>query len=557
MRRLALTLLLAAQFFTAQAAQDPGNASIEGAVLNSSNQPIADAQLSLGLDDSVTFSRPPVMTGPDGKFVFGGLKAGNYSIEIRANGYAHQYLAKILGEGNRLRLAVSETRKGLTIRMTRTATVSGRILDAETRDPLAGVPVRLMRIGYGLKGEQRIVSEGLDRTNDRGEYRLYFANPGRYYVGAGGDISTRDGAPPYEEPNVMPAKYPLVYYPRAATTAEATIIDLKPGAEISGIDVVIGKQQILSRIHGHLLDARTAKPPATPHIELYRRAGIDWEAVRDGIAIYRGQTDGSFETRAIAPGSYLLRVYPVASSERPSEPARYAPRLVPVDVVDGDVDAGDISVSPGVQIQGTVTFQGRSPSAEDVKVLSIYVASGSDLFSSPATPLLPSGREGEFTFQFNDLALGEYRAKVFGAKQLESYLKEIKFGAADVLHATFKVSEREIRGLHLVISTTAAVVDGILSNERLAPVAGGTVVLVPDRRDQSDLYDYETTDRDGRFQFRSVAPGNYKVFAWESLELNSYFDAEVLRQVEQTGRPIQITESSKQSLALTAIPAVQ
>ena len=44
------------------------------------------------------------------------------------------------------------------------------------------------------------------------------------------------------------------------------------------------------------------------------------------------------------------------------------------------------------------------------------------------------------------------------------------------------------------------------------------------------------TDQNGRFTFRGVSPGNYKIFAWEGLETNAYFDPEVLRQYEQQGK---------------------
>ena len=45
-------------------------------------------------------------------------------------------------------------------------------------------------------------------------------------------------------------------------------------------------------------------------------------------------------------------------------------------------------------------------------------------------------------------------------------------------------------------------------------------MLIPDiQRERRDLYVRATTDKDGRFSIRGIPPGNYKVFAWENIEL--------------------------------------
>jgi len=83
-------------------------------------------------------------------------------------------------------------------------------------------------------------------------------------------------------------------------------------------------------------------------------------------------------------------------------------------------------------------------------------------------------------------------------------------------------------------------------------------VLIPDQgRDRPELYKSTTTDQNGNFEIRGIAPGGYKAFAWETLEPNSYFDRDVLSQYEQLGKPIRIQESSKESIDLKVIPPKQ
>jgi hypothetical protein len=82
------------------------------------------------------------------------------------------------------------------------------------------------------------------------------------------------------------------------------------------------------------------------------------------------------------------------------------------------------------------------------------------------------------------------------------------------------------------------------------------VVLIPDgNRDRIDLYKTATTDQVGHFTLRGVAPGDFKLFAWESLEPNAYFDPDVVRGAEPSAKAVRVNESSKLSVNLTVIPA--
>jgi hypothetical protein len=164
-----------------------------------------------------------------------------------------------------------------------------------------------------------------------------------------------------------------------------------------------------------------------------------------------------------------------------------------------------------------------------------------------------TGTPGEGTFRFNDVAPGDYRVSVSGLPA-GFYVKQATFAGMDVLQNVMRVVSRDINRLNVVISPNVAALDGIVRNERMDAVAG-TVVLIPDRRDRTELFQRVKTDREGRFTFPAIAPGSYKVFAWETLESYAYFDAELVRQVEQSGRAIRLAELARQSVELKIIPA--
>ncbi|MBI2149205.1 MAG: hypothetical protein HYU27_01190 [Acidobacteria bacterium] len=57
------------------------------------------------------------------------------------------------------------------------------------------------------------------------------------------------------------------------------------------------------------------------------------------------------------------------------------------------------------------------------------------------------------------------------------------------------------------------------------------------------------------FTFRGVPPGDYKVFSWEALESYAFYDPAVLQQFEPKGKPVRVSESSKESVEARIIPA--
>jgi len=54
---------------------------------------------------------------------------------------------------------------------------------------------------------------------------------------------------------------------------------------------------------------------------------------------------------------------------------------------------------------------------------------------------------------------------------------------------------------------------------------------------------------------RGLAPGDYKLFAWEGLENYGYFDPDVMRRAEALGKPVHVGESSKLAVEGKIIPA--
>jgi hypothetical protein len=151
---------------------------------------------------------------------------------------------------------------------------------------------------------------------------------------------------------------------------------------------------------------------------------------------------------------------------------------------------------------------------------------------------------------------GEYRIEVQPSGGNLLYLKEARFENADVLSSPMRFSGNSNSGFDVVVATGGGRIDGSLNDVRSQPLPGTRVVLVPARaRYRPDLHKTTFTDQNGRFVFATVAPGDYKVFAWESLEDNAWFDPDVISRSETRGRSVHVTATSSETIDLRIIPA--
>jgi hypothetical protein len=81
-------------------------------------------------------------------------------------------------------------------------------------------------------------------------------------------------------------------------------------------------------------------------------------------------------------------------------------------------------------------------------------------------------------------------------------------------------------------------------------------VLVPDRsRGRTDLYRTAHTTSLGRFTIGGIAPGDYKIFAWEAIKNYAWFDPEVLKDGDAHSSAAHISDGAQSSVAVKVIPA--
>src|ERR1017187_3121257 len=126
------------------------------------------------------------------------------------------------------------------------------------------------------------------------------------------------------------------------------------------------------------------------------------------------------------------------------------------------------------------------------------------------------------------------------------YIKSIRVGETDITYSGFELKDVPPARIDVLVSPKAATVSGVAQipdSDKTA--AGATVVLVPNEKEQAQIaefYHQATTDQFGRFEFKSVVPGDYKVNAWENVEATAWMDPEFMKPLEGMGESVTVEE---------------
>jgi hypothetical protein len=110
--------------------------------------------------------------------------------------------------------------------------------------------------------------------------------------------------------------------------------------------------------------------------------------------------------------------------------------------------------------------------------------------------------------------------------------------------------------LDISIAAGGGTITGTVMDARSQPGAGASVVLVPERlRFRTDLYQISTANEKGAFSFQNIAPGDYRVFSWEFIEANDWFDRDLLAHSETKGVLVHVADLSAENISVRIIAA--
>jgi hypothetical protein len=274
------------------------------------------------------------------------------------------------------------------------------------------------------------------------------------------------------------------------------------------------------------------------------------------------RSNGRFQIRGIRAGSYDL--YP----EFRDAQSRLWNGRIEIEVGDRDLENVRIPVTSGVDLRGRVVVDGTFPASDLFgETFSAYLSKGVtvsldsednlpiDLLrqQTPASSFIDRAT-GEFTYR--GVPAGRYRLRFSTILPEGLYFGDVRQDARSIFDEGIILGAETPNPVEVVIKTDGVRVQGIVQDASLRPVPGARVVLIPHPFGHlnADRYRATQSNREGRFEFRTTPPGDYKVFAWSGIPFNAWRNAEVMAASESRGVSIQIGKGPPSPMTVPIIP---
>lgn len=531
-----------------QAGGESSKTTVQGQVVNAATgYPVPNAHVELrgGEEDDVLLS---TIADASGNFTLRNILPGSYRLGASHNGFMYSESgARDAGQpGSTFSLAADQTREGVLVKLVPLGVITGRILEEDV--PLPNAVVMALHWTF-FNGKRQLVMATRAYANDLGEYRLYGLPPGRYYLSANyrggmlgsGILLSQSQASASE--NEQDGNYVATYYPDALSVAEATPLELAPGNVLSGIDLALSKMRKV-RLAGRVISPTGHLDGDVTVALMPREAAV---AVKfNGLNAAVHADTGEFEIPSVPPGAYVLAV-------DWSDGTQWYSARKPVDVGRKPVENLVVPLIPALRIAGRL--QAEDDSNLDLPDLQVSLEPrGEGVIGGDASVSVK--KDG--SFNIDNVRPGRYQLSVSGLTDAR-YVKAAYLGEKDITRSDVDLTRGAAGEIKIVVSAAGGKVDGVVLDDQQEPVKTAMVALVPEPRfrDQNQLFKFVTTDQNGKFSLRGIAPGQYKAFASKEIDPDSYRDPETVASFDGLGQALTVQENGAQSIQLTLIPAPQ
>lgn len=551
MKRLPAILVIALATVAAFA-QEPAaktRASIEGIVTKDpDSQPVKKAVIELIAENQAEAGNYTAVTGPDGAFRIENILPGRYHLFAEHTGLLDSDRHRATRtDGRILVLTAGQELKDLHVRLQAAAVVRGRVTD-EDGDPLANAEVTVMRQTF-TAGRSHWEQAGAERTNDLGEYRIANLAAGNVYISCSPAPDFKsliesggNAAETRASRDKSATTYQTTYYPGTPDRSQASPIQLHAGDEFP-INFTLTPSPSLS-IRGSVVNV----PPRTSATIMLQSR--DFNVVFNGGEMHK---DGTFVIRDVSPGSYTI----VAMVDGSSTPMTARQSL---QVGSNNVDGVRLAPQAGATVRGQLRLESKGVNKFDPQQIFLMLASvdgdddaGSVTLRESFSNLAHVAPDGNF--QWSDVPAGNYYIQVVGDPNQDWYVKSATAGGRDVNESGIGVNGGTV-AVDLIISANGGIADGIAVDRNNQPVSDAVIVAVPDARmrGRTDRYRKTISDQSGHFSLHGIRPGDYTLFAWESVEGEEYYNPDFLKAYEGQGTALHVAEGEHKSMQLTTIP---
>ena len=483
---LLMSLLAGAQ--VGGVSQEERTASIQGVVTRiGSAEPLPRAFIQLSRTRTGSNRIPPITATTDttGRFMLDAIEAGTNQLFVYKNGFVRQEYGQPqpnrvgttleLGPGQELELAFS---------MIPTATISGRIHDS-TGDPVANVLVQALQPRFNAQGQRTLAPIQGATTNDLGEYRLFWLNPGDYVLSAafGGPFASPLITPNSNSVPLTDVPVPT-FYPGVVDESIASRVIVSSGQELVGIDLTLVDGETVT-VQGRVISTVPGGGVAGSSVTIRSTSSVT--RLPSSLS-QQVDTEGNFEIRNVPSGSHRI----TATLPTSIGSDRYSTGMF-LDVTNRDIENLVLVITPGFTVSGRIYAE--SPFDSVIESNSLAVVNPDRLLviltpreGSNADRSVGRAKE-DGSFVIEKVPAGTYQVRVSTGSP-DFYVKRIRLGSEEISNDLIELVESPDGSLDILLSANGGRVRGVATDGDGNPLVGTRVVLIPDRLpvNRPDLY---------------------------------------------------------------------
>ena len=421
--------------------------------------------------------------------------------------------------------------------MTPAGVITGRVVDDEGR-PMRGAQVQALAFGY-REGKRQLVPQGTAATNDRGEFRVFWLDPGAYHV-----VVNPSG---WYIPTNTDSRFIMTYYPGTSDFQKSEIVRIASGEhDVRAIQMASTPTR---NIRGRIVGAIPERPdiPQTYNfaITLQSLAEVPYASSAE-FPIMVDRTTQQFELKAgVEPGPYR-------AIARYRTPFATFVGSTKINIDRDDLEDVQIPIQKNLSVQGQVKFEGtQSTGTRDTPLSVTYVP---DQLSADLTATASVRDDGRFALE--SVFPNRYSVHLKGLPD-DAYLAGVSVQSRDAEPDSIQFPSGVANvNLTLTVKHDGGKVSGIVTNAEGQPQTGATIVFFPEAafRSRLDLYKNAESNNKGAFLIRGLAPGNYTVLAFRHLESGAFQSSSFLQDFEDQGVRLAVISGGDSQLSLTSIP---
>jgi hypothetical protein len=217
-----------------------------------------------------------------------------------------------------------------------------------------------------------------------------------------------------------------------------------------------------------------------------------------------------------------------------------------------DVTNVIVTMLDPVPVSGTVKVEGQQTQGTESQAMSL------SLTPAEYIPGLPGGganaRVSQGAFKIAAVTPDNYYVS-FGGLPEGSYVKSVRMNSQEVIEKGIDLTiARGAVILDVTLSTKGGSVEGtVVEDGKAAPGSYLMLLADPIRPGQPYLNRSSTSDQDGKFAIKGLAPGDYKLYAFQEPQPEIAQDLSQIKPFESKAVKVKVTESSTERAELKVL----